>query len=122
MIIMNSKQPRKQRKERYNAPLHQLQRYMRAPLSKDLREELKKRNAQVRKGDTVKVLRGDNAGTEGEVEEVNLKKCTIKVHGVSNFRADGTEVPRPIHPSNVVITKLDLEDAEREKIFARRSQ
>ena len=122
MIIMNSKQPRKQRKERYNAPLHRLQRYMRAPLSKDLREELKKRNAQVRKGDTVKVLRGDNAGTEGEVEEVNLKKCTIKVRGVSNFRADGTEVPRPIHPSNVVITKLELEDAEREKIFSRRSQ
>jgi len=122
MIIMNSKQPRKQRKERYNAPLHLRQKYMRAPLSKDLREELKKRNAQVRKGDTVKVLRGDNAGTEGEVEEVNLKKCTIKVHGVSNFRADGTEVPRTIHPSNVVITKLDLEDPEREKIFARRSQ
>ncbi|MGA9097594.1 MAG: 50S ribosomal protein L24 [Methanotrichaceae archaeon] len=119
---MNSKQPRKQRKERYNAPLHLRQKYMRAPLSKDLREELKKRNAQVRKGDTVKVLRGDNAGTEGEVEEVNLKRCTIKVHGVSNFRADGTEVPRPIHPSNVVITKLDLEDEEREKIFARRSQ
>ncbi len=121
MIIMNSKQPRKQRKERYNAPLHLRQKYMRAPLSKDLREELKKRNAQVRKGDTVKVLRGDNAGTEGEVEEVNLKKCTIKVHGVSNFRADGTEVPRPIHPSNVVITKLEMEDEEREKIFARRS-
>ncbi|MFB3764459.1 MAG: 50S ribosomal protein L24 [Methanotrichaceae archaeon] len=118
---MNSKQPRKQRKERYNAPLHLRQKYMRAPLSKDLREELKKRNAQVRKGDTVKVLRGDNAGTEGEVEEVNLKKCTIKVHGVSNFRADGTEVPRPIHPSNVVITKLEMEDEEREKIFARRS-
>ena len=88
---------------------------MHAPLSKELREELKKRNAQVRKGDTVKVLRGDNAGTEGEVEEVNFKKCTIKVHGVSNFRADGTEVPRPIHPSNVIIIKLKLEDAETGK-------
>jgi large subunit ribosomal protein L24 len=40
---------------------------------------------------------------------------------VSNYRADGTEVPRTIHPSNVMIVKLNLEDEEREKIFARRS-
>jgi len=121
-MIMSSTQPRKQRKERYNAPLHKRQKYMRAPLSKDLREELKKRNAQVRKGDSVKVMRGDHAGTEGDVEDVDLKKCTIKVSGVSNYRADGTEVPRPLHPSNVVITKLNLEDPQREKIFTRRSE
>jgi large subunit ribosomal protein L24 len=120
-MIMVSKQPRKQRKTRFNAPLHQRQRFMHAILSKPLREELKKRNAQVRKGDTVKIMRGDHAGIEGLVEEVDLKRCTIKVAGVSNFRADGTEVPRPLHPSNVIITKLDLEDGEREKIFARRS-
>jgi len=121
-MIMKSIQPRKQRKERYSAPLHRRQKYMHAPLSKALREELKKRNAQVRKGDTVKVMRGDHAGTEGLVEEVDLKRCTIKVAGVSNFRADGTEVPRVLHPSNVVIVKLDLEDSKREKIFERRSE
>ena len=119
MIIMNSIQPRKQRKIRYNAPLHIRQKYMHSILSKELRAELKRRNAQVRKGDTVKVMRGDHAGVEGEVENVDLKKTLIKVHGVSNFRADGTEVPRPIHPSNVMITKLNLEDGEREKIFSR---
>ncbi|MDM7934556.1 MAG: 50S ribosomal protein L24 [Methanothrix sp.] len=119
---MISRQPRKQRKERYTAPLHARQKYMHAPLSPALREEFKRRSASVRKGDTVKVMRGDHAGTEGLVEEVDLKRCTIKVAGVSNYRADGTEVPRPIHPSKVRITKLNLEDAEREKIFARRSQ
>ncbi|MDD4447398.1 MAG: 60S ribosomal protein L26 [Methanothrix sp.] len=41
---------------------------------------------------------------------------------MSNYRADGTEVPRTIHPSNVMIIKLVLEDSEREKIFARRSE
>jgi large subunit ribosomal protein L24 len=119
VIVMNSKQPRKQRKERFSAPLHLRQKFMHSMLSPTLRAEFKKRNAQVRKGDTVKVLRGDHAGTEGDVESVDLKRCIIKVAGVSNFRADGTEVPRPIHPSNVMITKLNLEDAEREKIFAR---
>lgn len=118
-MFMKSIQPRKQRKERFAAPLHKRQKYMHSILSKALREELKKRNAQVRKGDTVKVMRGDHAGAEGEVEEVDLKKSTIKVTGVSNYRADGTEVPRPIHPSNVMITKLNLEDGEREKIFSR---
>lgn len=101
--------------------MHRRQKYMHAPLSRALREELKKRNAQLRKGDTVKVVRGDHAGTEGAVEDVDIKRCTIKVAGVSNYRADGTEVPRTIHPSNVVIVKLELDDAEREKIFERRS-
>ena len=79
-------------------------------------------NVIARKGDTVKVVRGDHAGTEGAVEDVDIKRCTIKVAGVSNYRADGTEVPRTIHPSNVVIVKLELDDAEREKIFERRSE
>jgi len=119
VIVMNSIQPRKQRKQRFSAPLHLRQKFMHSMLSPTLRTEFKKRSVQVRKGDTVKVMRGDHAGTEGDVELVDLKRCTIKVAGVSNFKADGTEVPRPIHPSNVMITKLNLEDAEREKIFAR---
>jgi large subunit ribosomal protein L24 len=116
---MISKQPRKQRKERFNAPLHRRQKYMHAPLSPELRKEHKKRSAQVHKGDTVRVMRGDNAGVEGLVEDVDLKRCEIEVAGVSNFRADGTEIPRPIHPSNVMIVKLETGDEERDKIFSR---
>ena len=119
MIAMKSKQPRKQRKERFSAPLHKLQSYVRAPLSKDLREEMKARSAQVRQGDTVKMMRGDHAGTEGEVQKVDLKSGTIHVAGVSVFRADGTEVPRSVQPSNVVITKMEMDDEERKKIFSR---
>jgi len=119
VMVMISKQPRKQRKARFNAPLHIRQKLMHAMLSPELRKEHGKRSAQVKKGDTVKVMRGDNAGVEGEVLSVDLKRGVITVTGVSNFRADGTEVPRPIHPSNVMITKLDLDDDEREKIFSR---
>jgi len=28
-------------------------------------------------------------------------------------------VPRPVQPSNVVITKMELDDEERKKIFSR---
>jgi large subunit ribosomal protein L24 len=118
-MIMKSKQPRKQRKERFNAPLHMRQKYMHANLSKELREELGRRSAQVRDGDTVKVMRGAHAGTVGDVEEIDLKRCKVLVAGVSVFRADGTEVPKPVHPSNLMITKLDLKDEERKKIFSR---
>lgn len=116
---MQSKQPRKQRKARFNAPLHRRQKLMHSLLSPELRKEYSKRSAQVKKGDTVKVMRGDQAGVEGLVELVDLKNCTIHVAGVSNIKSDSTEVPRALNPSNVMITKLDLEDGEREKIFSR---
>jgi len=119
VITMKSKQPRKQRKERFSAPLHKRQKYMHAALSKELREEMKTRSAQVKVGDTVKMMRGDHAGTEGEVQKADLKSGTIHVAGVSVFRADGTEVPRAVQPSNVVITKMELDDEERKKIFSR---
>jgi large subunit ribosomal protein L24 len=118
-MIMKSKQPRKQRKERFTAPLHKRQKYMHALLSKELREKHKRRSAQVKSGDTVKVMRGSHADVVGEVEEVDLKTFKIKIAGVSVFRADGTEVPKPVHPSNVMITKLVLKDEKREKIFSR---
>lgn len=49
MIVMVSKQPRKQRKERFNAPLHVRQKLMHAMLSPELRKEYKKRSAQVKR-------------------------------------------------------------------------
>ncbi len=112
---MVSKQPRKQRKARYNAPLHVRQKFMGARLSEDLSKEYGTRSAAVIKGDTVKVMRGDFKGTEGKVQAVSLKDSKISVDGVISTKVDGTEVPRPIYPSNVIITKLELKDERREK-------
>ena len=60
--------------------------------------------ASVIVGDTVKVMRGDHAGTTGKVEAISLKHGTIVVEGVTVSKADGTEVARPVYPSNVMIT------------------
>ncbi|MCK4928918.1 MAG: 50S ribosomal protein L24 [Methanosarcinales archaeon] len=116
---MKSTQPRKQRKARYNAKLHQRQKLMSAPLSQELQAKYNKRNLSVREGDTVMVMRGDHTGKEGIVELVDLKHTKLVVEGVSVPKADGTEVPRPIHPSNVMITKLDLKDDLRELTLSR---
>ena len=55
-------QPRKQRKARYTAPAHARGKYLRASLSKDLREKVGSRTLPVRSGDKVRVLRGDFKG------------------------------------------------------------
>lgn len=115
MARMISRQPRKQRKARFNAPHHARGRYLSASLSPELQGKHNVRRARVIKGDTVRVLRGDFAGEEGVVDGVDTKRCRLIVHGVMVIKADGTEVPRLIDPSNVQITKLNLKDRLREE-------
>ena len=112
----SSEQPRRQRKARIEAPLHVRQKYLHVRLEKKLAKKYNRRSVQVRKGDTVKVLRGDARNREGKVAKVSLKDESIEVDGVTVHKADGSEVARPIHPSNVILTKLDLKD----KLRARR--
>ena len=120
MVRIASKQPRKQRKARYNAPHHQRGSLMHANLAKDLREQYQKRSARVVHGDTVRVMRGSYVGHEGVVDIIKMKKLQIVVDGVTVKKADGTEVPRPVDPSNVMIVKLNLDDAHREEILKRK--
>ncbi len=87
---------------------------MGAHLSKELRERLGKRHLRVRRGDRVRILRGDFKGLEGEVLSVDTKRERVYVQGASIRKADGTEVPMGIHPSNLLILKL-AEDKRRVK-------
>ena len=114
-----SRQPRKQRKRMFQAKLHERHKFLHAHLSKELREKYGKRSLRVRTGDKVKVLRGSYAGHTGKVIEVDMKRLRIKVDGVTVKKSDGTEVPMPIHPSNVMIVELGEVDEVREKILKR---
>jgi len=115
---MVSKKPRKQRVWIYSAPLHAKRKFVSAPLSKDLREKIGKRSIPVRKGDRVKILRGDFKNHEGEVTRVDRKRRVIYVDGVTVTKADGSIVPRPVHPSNVMVVEL-AQDKWREKALRR---
>jgi len=110
---MVSTQPRKQRKSRYQAPFHLRHKLMGAMLSPELREKHKIKSIPLRTGDIVKVMRGDHNGKEGKVAAVNLTSMTITIDGVSVTKSDGTEVPRPVQPSNVMIMKLETKDKKR---------
>ncbi|MDP8011340.1 MAG: 50S ribosomal protein L24 [Thermoplasmata archaeon] len=109
--------PTKVRKSLYNAPKHVRRKIISSHLSKDLYNRYGVRSLQVRKGDTVKVMRGLYKGFEGKVSNVDLKKMKISIEGVLINKADKKQVPRWIDASNVMITKLDLSDKVRlEKI------
>lgn len=110
-----SKQPRKQRKALYEAPLHKRNARMAATLSKELREDLGRKSLPVKVGDKVKVLRGDFKDQEGKIESVNYKKYTVTVEGITLNKADGNTIYLPIHPSNLMIIDVDLDDERRSK-------
>ena len=109
----SSTQRRKQRKYNFNAPLHIRRRFIRASLSKELRKEHGTRSVPIRKGDTVKIMSGQFKDQTGKVSKVSLARVKAYVDGISVKRRDGTEALYPIHPSNLMITKLDLSDKLR---------
>jgi large subunit ribosomal protein L24 len=117
---VKSHKPSKQRKYLYNAPIHHRGKIMSAPLSEELKSKYGINSIPIRKGDRVKVMRGDYRGTEGEVISVDRKRYRIAVKGIVRRKADGTEVPVPIHPSKVVITKLYLKDEARKRLLERK--
>jgi len=110
-----STQPRKQHKYRYNAPLHLKQKFMHSHLSAELRKKHQLRNVQLRTGDKVKVLRGTHRKQEGKVERINLKKEQVFVTGIEKIKKDGTKLLVSFHPSNLMITLLNLDDKKRKQ-------
>ncbi len=108
-----STRPRKQRLYRYSAPLHVKQKLMHVHLSKELRQKYSKRNVQVRVGDKVKILRGQFAKREGKVERIDLKRERVFVTGMEIIKKDGTKIPSPLEPSNMMIIDLILDDKKR---------
>ena len=119
---VSSAQPRKQRKYRYNAPLNVRHKLVSAHLSKELRERFNRRSFPLRKGDEVIVMRGSFKGFKGKVERVDLKTMRVYIDGLKIKKVDGSEVPKPLEPSNLMITELNLEDKERVKALERGKQ
>ena len=110
---MRTTQPRKQRKLLYQAPSHVRHKSLSAPLSPSLKASHKVNSIPVRRGDTVRVIRGDRKGTEGKVTRVDQKTYRIFIEGITREKVDGTATPIPIHPSKVMITGLNLDDKWR---------
>ncbi len=127
---MKSKQPRKQRLARYNAPLHRRRVEMSAPVDNALRLKQEANNVfyprsmPVRVGDRVIIVRGEGRVKSGErkghkIAKIDRRKRKIYLENHTYFKSDGTELQRPIDPSNVVIINPDWTDLKRRKILDR---
>jgi large subunit ribosomal protein L24 len=114
------KNPGKQRKRLFNAPAHIRHKLMAAPLSKELAASRGAKTLPVRKGDTVRIERGDNEGFEGKVSRVDLKAYRIYLEGLTREKVDGTNIFISTHPSKVQIRSLNLDDKWRKNILERK--
>ena len=114
-----SKSVRKQRKYRYNAPLHIKRRFLAAHLNKDLKKKYGKRSLIVRKGDRVKVERGIFKKKISKVNKVDISNELVYLDGISVTKKDGSKIEIGIHPSNLTILELTMEDKERVKSINR---
>jgi len=112
--------PKKQRKRLHQAPLHERYRRFAAHLSPELKGSHNTGSVPVRTGDTVRVMRGDYRGLEGKVTGVDRKNYRVFVEGVTREKVDGTSTPVPIHPSKVMITRLNLDDKWRKEALNRK--
>jgi large subunit ribosomal protein L24 len=88
-----------------------------APLSLELRERYRRRSFQIRKGDTVKIVRGDFTGIEGKVNRVDRDRGRLFVEGLSREKVSGTSTLVTVHSSKVTITNLNLSDKWRADIL-----
>ena len=109
----SSKQKRKQIKYKANAPLHLRLKLVSANLSKELKKKYSRRSFPIRKGDTVKIMRGQFKSKSGKVSSVNRAKLRISIEGIQRQKKDGTKVDVWFNPSNVQLQEIILEDKKR---------
>ena len=113
--IVASSKPSRQRKSYYDKPLHVSYKEFSMHLSRDLRKEVGRRSLEGRKGDTVKVMRGNKNvnGKQGKITGILRPKRMVFVEGIVRKKTDGTEKPVPLRPSNLLLVAIDTKDERR---------
>ena len=84
-----SSQRRKSRKAHFSAPSHIRRKIMSSHLSKELKTKYDVRSIPVRKGDTVKVMRGTFKGREGKVQSVYRKRWCLHIEKLTREKTNG---------------------------------
>ncbi|MHA2386576.1 MAG: 50S ribosomal protein L24 [Candidatus Thorarchaeota archaeon] len=113
---ISPKSPGKQRKRIYKSPIHSHKKMLKCRLDEFLREEYGLRSLVVKKGDLVRVMRGQFRDTEGKVVKIDYSAIRVYLESATTTKADGKEAQIPVHPSNLMLVKLELDD-DRKKII-----
>lgn len=109
---------RKSRKFNALKPLHLKRKDVSSHISKELKQKLKTkvRSIVVKKGDTVKVMRGTDKGKTGRVIKIMHTERKAFVEGIAKKNAKGKELPVPLQPSNLMIIDLALDNHRKKKL------
>ena len=94
-------------------PNHLSSKMISSSLSDSLREKYGTNRIRIRKGDGVKIMRGEYSGVEGKITHIYVQAKRISVEGVTREKQSSGNVPIKIHPSNVMAISLDLKDKSR---------
>ena len=108
-----------ERKKYYTEKLHKRKNRLHVHLSKDLKGKMKvkTRAISVRKGDSVRIMRGPEKGKEVKVSDVNVLRRLVFLEGIVVKNSRGREVPVPIEPSNLLLLSLES-TPERKELFS----
>ncbi len=113
---ISPKSPRKQRRKVWTRPEHLCRKSVRCRLDDALREEYGTRSLLVRRGDLVRIMRGQFRDTEAKVVRVDHKASRVYVDSATITKIDGKEAKIPIHPSNLMLVKLELDDDRKKRL------
>src|SRR5437764_5988655 len=122
---MTSRNHRTKRTRAPNAPLHTKRIMPSSHLATEIHDKSKAhlpRALPVRKGDTVRVMRGGFRGREGKVVSVDRVHGTVVVEGITIEKVDEKKVARPLHASNLLIIRMDDTDAWRRRKLEEKSK
>ncbi|MFA5797244.1 MAG: 50S ribosomal protein L24 [Candidatus Woesearchaeota archaeon] len=109
----SSTKPNKQRKYRFNAPLHIKGSFLNTHLSRELRQKYGIRALRLRVGDKVRIMRGQFKKQEGKIEEIDVRKTQVYVAKIEHTKKDGSKARYPIDPSNLLIIEITADDKKR---------
>ena len=110
-----SSQARKCRKQYFNATKDAKHIALSAQLSKELQETHGIKRLPIHRDDEVQGTIGDRS-ISGKVLEVRLRQMRIIVENCGKVKDNGQHVALPVHPSNLVITKLKMDKHRKELI------
>ena len=96
-----SSQRRKSRKAHFSAPSSIRRKIMSSHLSKELKTKYDVRAIPVRKGDTVKIMRGTFKGREGKVQSVYRRRWCLHIEKVVRDKTNGKLSPHYIRDSKL---------------------
>ena len=113
--MTKSSKPRVSRREYLQMDMHTRSKTITSHLNKKLKNEMGKRSASLRKGDSVEIIRGSFKGKEGKITKIERGIGKIYIEKIIRKKSDGTEYEVAIDPSNVIIVGIEKGDKKRFK-------